>query len=119
MELSLLEGPALGPVLGRVVWMIAAARNTGIDRLDDILLVTDAISMRLPAHLEGERLSVTIDADSSGMRLRAGPLAPGSCERLLAADHLPAIGSVIDRIASGTDVDVSEGSEYLSLSLGF
>jgi hypothetical protein len=119
LRLSLLDGPALGPILGRVVWMVAATRNTAIDRLDDILLVTDAISMRLPAHLDGDRLSVTIDANSSGMQLRAGPLTVGSCERLLADDHLPAIGSVIDRIASATDVEVSEGAEYLTLALGF
>jgi hypothetical protein len=119
MELSLLQGPALGPILGRVVWMVAAARDTGIDRLDDILLVTDAISMRAPTHLDGDRLSVTLDADASRLHLRAGPLTPGSCKRLLADDHLPAIGSVIDRVATGTDVEMADGAEYLNLELQF
>jgi hypothetical protein len=118
VTVSLLQGPALGPVLGRIVWMIAASHNTAIDRLDDILLVTDALSMRAPAHLDGDRLSVTIESDPASLRLRAGPLAPGSCAQMLAADHLPAIGSVIDRVASETNVEVSEGAEYLSLVLG-
>jgi hypothetical protein len=40
----------LGPVLGRVVGMLAARAQCPIDRLDDALLLTDAVAAHAPGH---------------------------------------------------------------------
>ena len=44
-------GPLVGAVLGRVVGMLAARAQCPIDRLDDALLLTDAVAAHAPNHV--------------------------------------------------------------------
>ncbi len=44
------NGPLLGPVLTRVIGMLAARAQCPIDRLDDALLVADTVAAHSPDH---------------------------------------------------------------------
>jgi hypothetical protein len=105
----------LGPVLGRVVGMLAARAQCPIDRLDDALLLTDAVAAHAPGHTAGGRVTVHVHAEPAGLSLRVGPLGDQGARALVEAAQLPGIGNVFQRVAS--DVR-AEGSE-LHLRLTF
>ena len=50
-RVSIASGPLVGPVLRRVVGMLAARADLPLDRLDDAVLVADLIASRAPAHV--------------------------------------------------------------------
>jgi serine/threonine-protein kinase RsbW len=105
----------LGPVLGRVVGMLAARAQCPIDRLDDALLLTDAVAAHAPGHTADGRVTIHVHAEPAGLSLRIGPLAAEGGEALVQAASLPGVGNVFERVAS--DVH-TEGSELL-LRLAF
>ena len=51
-RVSIASGPLVGPVLRRVVGMLAARADLPLDRLDDAVLVADLIASRAPAHVQ-------------------------------------------------------------------
>jgi hypothetical protein len=105
----------LGPVLGRVVGMLAARAQCPIDRLDDALLLTDAVAAHAPGHTAGGEVTVRVHAEPEGLSLRVGPLTDEGGDALVQAASLPGVGNVFERVAS--DVR-TEGTELL-LHLAF
>jgi hypothetical protein len=105
----------LGPVLGRVVGMLAARAQCPIDRLDDALLLTDAVAAHAPGHTGDGRVTVHVQTEPEGLLLRIGPLPAERGQALVDAASLPGIGNVFTRVAD--DVR-TEGSELL-LHLAF
>ena len=77
------QGPLIGPVLSRAVAIHAARAPLPVDRLNDALLVADAIAARAPAFCVGERLPVSLRAADGRLDLRIGPLREGGAERVL------------------------------------
>jgi hypothetical protein len=105
----------LGPVLGRVVGMLAARAQCPIDRLDDALLLTDAVAAHAPGHTANGEVTVHVHAEPEGLSLRIGPLPAAGGDALIQAASLPGVGNVFERVAS--DVR-TEGPELL-LRLAF
>lgn len=97
---SVRTGPLVGPVLGRVVGMLAARAQCPIDRLDDAMLLTDALAAHAPAHVVDGVLRVTVDADEEALRLSVGPLRPDGAAAILADADLPGVGNVLERVAT-------------------
>jgi serine/threonine-protein kinase RsbW len=93
------NGPLVGAVLGRVVGMLAARAQCPIDRLDDAILLTDAVAAHAPVHARNGHVHVVVAADEDRLELRVGQLRPDGARRLLADGDLPGVGNVFDRIA--------------------
>lgn len=93
----------VGPVLGRVVGMLAARANFPVDRLDDALLLTDAIAAHGPAQSTDEGFDVAVSTASDGLRIEVGPLRDGGPQAMLDAAVLPQVGNVFERIADAVD----------------
>jgi len=108
-SLTMAVGPLVGPVLGRVVGMMAARAQCPLDRLDDALLVTDALAAHGAAHVVAGHLGVAITADPRSLDLEVGPLRAGGASAVLAAAVLPGVGNVIERVAA--EVRTTEDSE--------
>ncbi len=111
-------GPFVGPVLSRIVGIHAARAELPFDRLNDAVLVADAIAARAPAFTVGARLPVSIQSGPGRLELRIGPLRPGGGRGVIEGAALPGVGSVIERLAD--DVRVREGAggdEYLVLRI--
>lgn len=115
------SGPLVGAVLGRVVGMLAARAHCPIDRLDDAMLLTDAVAAHAPLHAANAHIVVVVAADDAGLELRVGQLRRDGAERLVADAELPGVGNVFDRIAdevqAGPAAD-GDGDE-LTLRLSF
>jgi serine/threonine-protein kinase RsbW len=106
----------LGPVLGRVVGMLAARAQCPIDRLDDALLLTDAVAAHAPSLAADGQVVVHIHAEPEGLSLRVGVGADaGGADRLLEAASLPGVGNVFQRVAD----DVRAEGPELVLHLAF
>jgi hypothetical protein len=100
----------VAPVLGRVIGMLAARADAPVDRLDDVLLVSDAIAAHGPAHAgDGAGLRVLVQTTEEQLRLRVGPLAPDGARALLTASDLPGVGNILEQVAS--DVSVETGGD--------
>jgi len=97
---TLATGPLLAPVLSRVVGMLAARADWPVDRVDDGLLVADAIAAHGGAHTRDGHLTVAIEATEDELEIEVSSLTPDGARRLHAEAELPGIGNVLDRIAS-------------------
>jgi len=96
---SIRKGPLVGPVLGRVVGMLAARAQCPIDRLDDAMLLTDAVAAHAPTHTAEGHVLVVVAADETGLELRVGALSRDGANNLLADAELPGVGNVFKRVA--------------------
>jgi hypothetical protein len=117
---SIRKGPLVGPVLGRVVGMLAARAQCPIDRLDDAMLLTDAVAAHAPAHTTDAHVQVVVAADEDGLELRVGALSRDGADGLLADAELPGVGNVFKRVADEVDARLGgDGGAELVLRLRF
>jgi serine/threonine-protein kinase RsbW len=111
------SGPLVGAVLGRVVGMLAARAQCPIDRLDDAILLTDAVAAHAPVHARNMHVHVVVAADDDHLELRVNELRPDGGRRLLADGDLPGVGNVFDRVADDVHAGTSANGESGELIL--
>ena len=113
------NGPLLGPVLSRVIGMLAARAQCPIDRLDDALLVADTVAAHSPDHALDGAVRVDLVAREGIIELTVGALARGGGEQMLADAELPGVGNVLERVADAVEVRAEGDGEALYIRLGF
>ena len=118
-SVGLASGPLVAPVLGRVVGMLTARADCPIDRLDDALLVADAISAKAGSFSEDGRVNVRVIARAGSVELRVGPLRAGGAEELIASAALPGVGNVLERVADVLEPQRDGSGDVLVIRLAF
>jgi hypothetical protein len=120
-SLRLSTGPLAGPVLCRVVSMVLARANCPMDRLDDAMLICDAISAHAPLHARDGHLTFDVTTRTGVVELRVGELAHEGGKKLLHSADVPGVGNVLERVSDELRVDqAADGSrEELVLTLKF
>lgn len=119
-SVGLASGSLVAPVLGRVVGMLTARADCPIDRLDDALLVADAIAAKAGSFSDDGRVNVRVTASSGIVELEVGPLRPGGADDLVASAALPGVGNVLERVADVLEPQRRDGDgEFLLIRLGF
>jgi serine/threonine-protein kinase RsbW len=123
-SVGLAQGPLAAPVLARVVGILAARADCPIDRLDDALLVADAVAAKAAAFADDGRVNVHVVAALGSVELCVGPLRSDGASELIASASLPGIGNVLERVADELEPQSADGgeaadSEYLRIRLGF
>ena len=111
------NGPLLGPVLTRVIGMLAARAQCPIDKLDDALLVADTVAAHSPDHATNGTVLVALAAEETGIELTVTRLEPQGAQALLKDAELPGVGNVLERVAD--TVEVRGDGEELFIRLGF
>jgi hypothetical protein len=106
------SGPLAGAVLGRVVGMLAARAQCPIDRLDDALLVTDAVAAHAPAHSRDQHVLVVVAAQATELELRVQGLRPDGAKAMISDAELPGVGNVFERVADEVHPD-GDGDELV------
>jgi len=115
-ELTIRSEPLVVAVLGRVVGMLAARAQCPIDRLDDAMLVTDAVAAHAGSHTINGVLRVTVRTDPDALEMRVGPLAEGGAQKIIRDAELPGVGNVLERVAdevTGSPADDGTGEELV------
>lgn len=115
-RLRVVDGPLVAPVLTRVVGMLAARAQCPVDKLDDALLVADAVAASAPAHSTDGALTVALRAGADRLELTVEGLKPDGGEAILADATLPGVGNVLERIAD--EVRPEPGALVVSLRFG-
>lgn len=111
------NGPLLGPVLTRVIGMLAARAQCPIDKLDDALLVADTVAAHSPDHAVSGTVLVGLTAEESGIELTVTQLEPQGAQALLKDAELPGVGNVLERVAD--KVEIRGDGEELYIRLAF
>ena len=118
-SVGMAPGPLVAPILGRVIGMLTARADCPIDRLDDALLVADAIAAKAGSFSDDGRINVRVVTRSGTVELEVGPLRSGGAEDLIASAALPGVGNVLERVADGLEPQVNGAGEFLLIRLGF
>ena len=119
-QMRVAVGPLAGPTICRVVSILAGRAHCPLDRLEDVLLVCDAIIDHAPAHVADGHIGLDISVSGTGVELSLGPLAASSGESILAGSAIPGIGNVLTRVADRVAVQPLDGGcERLVLGLDF
>lgn len=120
-SLRVSTGPLAGPVLTRVVSMILARANCPVDRLDDAMLVCDALSAHAPAHTLDGQIALTLATGPERLELRIGALRPEGARQLVQDSAIPGLGNVLERVADEVRYEPSPdgAGEDLVLALDF
>jgi len=118
LEVSIGQGELVGPVLGRIIAMLAARSGFSIDRLSDAQLVSDALSAHAATYVRDEDIRVAFQDSDRSLEARIGPLVDGGSDKLLADADLPGIGRLLEQLANDVRTERVNGSgEYLVLRL--
>jgi serine/threonine-protein kinase RsbW len=120
-SLRLANGPLVGPVLCRVVSMVLARANCPMDRLEDAMLVCDALSAHAPPQAADGCLAFAVSTRAGEFELRVGELAEHAAARLVEDTALPGLGSVLERVTDELRIEpAADGTgEELVLGLSF
>ncbi|HEX3692300.1 MAG TPA: hypothetical protein VHU13_03055 [Solirubrobacteraceae bacterium] len=100
----------LRPVLSRVVSMVLTRADWPLDRMEEALLVCDALCAHAPACAPAELPTFSVQADEDQAELFVSDLGAGGAERLLADCTLPLVGNVLERLADSVGLE-SDGGE--------
>jgi hypothetical protein len=119
VSLRLSAGSLAGPVLCRVVSMVLVRADWPVDRLDDALLVCDAIAAHAPAYVRDGRLAFTVASSARGVELHVEALAEQGARGLIQAATVPGVGNVLERMSNELRVvgGEDEPGEKLVLTL--
>jgi hypothetical protein len=119
--LQIAPGPLVGPVLSRLVGMMAARASCPVDRLENALLVADALAAHGPDHVLNGSLRLVITTAERSLELSVGPLRPDGGSALLAKSAIPGVGNVLERMAEVVSVapDPEGKGEVLVLRIDF
>jgi hypothetical protein len=118
-RVSIATGPFVGPVLRRVVGMLAARADLPLDRLDDAVLVADLIAAQASAHVLDSTVEVEFETGPRTLSLQIGPLKPGGGQALIVDAAVPGVGSVIEQLADHVSVDTNHDHEVLVVRLAY
>jgi serine/threonine-protein kinase RsbW len=118
-SVSIASGPLVGPVLRRVVGMLAARADLPLDRLDDAILVADLIAARAPAHVRDDEVRVDFQPGDRCLDLVIGPLRAGGGQALITDAAVPGVGNVIEQLADELDVRPEGEDEFLHVRLTY
>jgi hypothetical protein len=117
-SLRLAKGPLVGPVLCRVVSIVLARANCPMDRMDDAMLICDALSAHVPTHTDDGHLAFAVSARAGQFELRVGELAERTASKLVEDAVLPGVGSVLERMTDELRIEPAANGAGEELVLG-
>jgi anti-sigma regulatory factor (Ser/Thr protein kinase) len=115
--LSVEDEALAGIVVSRVVSALAARASMSIDRLSDVLLLSDAIAGEHSDGFSGGKTRVAIEETGNGITIRVGPLHDGVAEQMLSGLAIPSMEASLVTLADEARVETREDGEHLTLSV--
>lgn len=113
-DIAVTTGPLVGPVLRRVVGMLAARADLPLDKLDDAVLIADVVAQRAAPYAP-ESVRVSLTPGEGTLWMRVGPLTAGGAQALL--EEADGLGSVILKVADEVHVDTGDAGEHLRVCI--
>jgi hypothetical protein len=98
--------------------MMLARADCPLDRLDDAMLICDAISAHAPAHVNDGHLNCVVTVGADRLRLEVDELSKHGAQGLIDAAVVPGVGNVLERLSDELRVD-QQANEKLILGMNF
>jgi anti-sigma regulatory factor (Ser/Thr protein kinase) len=117
--MSIVPGPLVSAISGRVTAMLAARADFPLDRLADAVLVSDAIAAHAEDYVTGGDVGLAIQDGDGLLDFRVGPLREGGAQGLLSELEVPGFGGSLERLVDNVEVENDAGTEgeYLVLTI--
>jgi serine/threonine-protein kinase RsbW len=118
--MSIVPGPLVSAISGRVTAMLAARADFPLDRLADAVLVSDAISAHAEQYVSGGDVGLAIQDGDGSLDFRVGPLREGGAKGLLAELEVPGFGGSLERLVDKVTVEeagANGSGEFLVLTV--
>lgn len=106
-----------GPVIGRVLAVLASRTDFPVDRLTDTMLLADALAAHAATGFEDRTVRMVIEDGDGSIRLRVGPMQEGGAERLREELAIPGLGTSLEKLADKIDVDQGPEGEFFHLEM--
>ena len=113
-SLEVRAGPLTARVLARVLGLLSARAELGVDRVGDVLLVSDTPSSTTEP-LCGDHLTVAARCQPGRLELTIGPYVPGGATRIMQMLRIDGF-AVLERLVDELDVRTIDQADYLSLA---
>jgi serine/threonine-protein kinase RsbW len=107
----------VGPVIGRVLAVLAARTEFPVDRLTDTMLVADALAAHASAGFEDGTVRMVIEDGDGSIRLRVGPMQDGAAQRLRDELEIPGLGATLEKLADEVNVEHGPEGEFFHLEM--
>lgn len=101
----------------RLVAVVAAQQDMSSERVVEALLLSEVVARNALRYLIGEQAELRIELVDAGFELRVGPLEEGGGQAVVSDSEVPVVGSVIEALANGVEVDRRAAGEYLTLRI--
>lgn len=117
VELSVEAGALAPAVVGEVISYTAMAAELPLDRLNDLLMVSDQVLAEAFNLVADERVSVVIDYSPRAVGLEIGPFSEGVAKEALDS-ALPIAGKIVEQLADrGEVISNGDGSERIRVEV--
>src|SRR4051812_47163453 len=116
-HIAVTPGPLVGPVLRRVVGMLAARADLPLDKLDEAVLVADVVAQRAGPY-SAQAVTMRLTHGDRRLWMRVGPLRAGGAQALL-GNAAGDVGSVILKVAEEVHVDTDDAGEFLRVCVTY
>jgi serine/threonine-protein kinase RsbW len=118
--MSIMPGPLVSAISGRVTAMLAARADFPLDRLADAVLVSDAIAAHAGEYMTRDDIGVAITDRDGSLDFRVGPLRKGGAEGLLSELEVPGLGGSLERLVDAVSVeqDAPRGGDPVTFGEG-
>lgn len=116
-RLRLAAGQLTTPVLCRVVSMILTRASWPVDKLDDAMLVCDALGAHAPDYASDGTVAFSLERREHEVELRVEQLRPEGAEAIVRDAMLPGVGNVLERIPKTVVAESIDGGSRLTLVL--
>lgn len=107
----------MGPVIGRVLAVLAARTDFAVDRLTDTMLLADALAANAAAGFEDGNVRMVVEDGDGTIHVRVGPMQEGAAEKLRSELEIPGLGATLEKLADDVSVESGSDGEYFSLQV--
>ncbi len=107
----------IGPVLGRVLAVLAARTDFPVDRLTDTMLLADALSANAADGFEDGVVHMLVEDGDGTIDLRVGPMRQGAGQQLRDNLKIPGLGATLETLADEVDVEREDDGEYFHVKM--
>lgn len=107
----------IGPVLGRVLAVLAARTDFPVDRLTDTMLLADALAANAADGFDDGVVRMLVEDGDGTIDLQVGPMREGAAEKLRDGLRIPGLGATLEKLADEVGVDREDDGEYFRLKM--
>jgi hypothetical protein len=114
MNLEVRAGPLTARVLARVLGLLSARAELGVDRVGDVLLVSDTLSATT-GPLAGDHLTLAARCQPGRLELVIGPYVKGGAAEIMQMLRVDGF-AVLERLVDEIHVVTGGDADYLNLA---